>query len=159
MTVATLLNFPDNERDQSAFAFDHAMAHRNYLQVMAPLSGWSAIPYFIDPMPSSETAVRASLWHLDHQVAHNDFNEALPSNWNQDTQGIPTTQILVDSDLGNSGSLAWWLFANHQEHYVANGIVLPAIAEAQTALDAAGNLIVLPPPWISPSRWTLPPFW
>ena len=51
MTIASLLNRPGGERELSAFIFDHAMAHRNYYQVMAPLHGWSVLPYFIDPGP------------------------------------------------------------------------------------------------------------
>lgn len=160
MTSATLLHYPDDERSRSVFAFEHAMAHRVYYQVMSPLHRWSAMPYFIAPKPPiSQTARRASLWHLDHQQAHNDFNEALPSDWNSDKVGIPTTQILLDSDLTDPGSLSWWVFANHQEHYTASAILLPAIPQAQTALTPAGATVVTPPPWINPLQWTLPPFW
>ena len=159
MTAVSLLNRPGNERALSAFRFDHAMQHRNYFQVMAPLHGWSVMPYFVEPVfPENDVNTRASNWHLKHQRAHDDFRVALPSDWNSPNQGIPTQQILVDSDLSNPGSEAWWTFANHQEHYVANTIILPALPEAQTAI-VNGMLVVLPPTWISPSRWTLPPFW
>jgi hypothetical protein len=166
MTTATLLVFPaaDDDRAQAAFAFDHAMTHRNYYQFMNPLHQWSVMPYFIDPAPSrAETAIRAGPWHLNHQHAHNDFTHSLPVDWGMQAPGIPSDQILVDSDLTDRGSLAWWTFANHQEHYLANATVLPAISEAQTVLiDLGGGQIipiVQPPPWIDPARWTLPPFW
>ena len=158
MTAASLLFRPDNERSLDAFTFDHAMAHRNYYQVMAPLHGWSVLPYFIDPGPNAQTGARAGPWQLNHQRAHDDFRVALPSDWNSPNQGIPTRQVLVDSDLNDKGSEVWWTFANHQEHYVANATVLPALPLAQTEI-VNGMLVVLPPPWISTSRWTLPPFW
>ena len=161
MTIASLLYRPEDERAKTAFNFDHAMAHRAYYQLMAPLHEWTVMPYFIDPAQHVE--IPGSMWHLNHQQAHNDFSLALPSDFQQPTTGNPTRQILLDSNLDDPGSLTWWTFINHQEHYIANAIVLPAINQAQTVLVqiAPGQfvLVVLPPQWIQLSRWTLPPFW
>jgi hypothetical protein len=38
--------------------------------------------------------------------------------------GLNIGTILSDSDLTQSGQLAWWTFQNHLEHYIANGVVL-----------------------------------
>lgn len=164
MTIASLLVRPESDAGKTAFNFDHAMQHRNNFQVMAPLHQWTVLPYFIDPAQSQETP--GSKWHLNHQQAHNDFTSALPSDFQRDAVGIPTSQILLDSNLGDPGSLAWWTFINHQEHYIASAIVQPAIPQAQTVVITIPEpwgpvqvTIVLPPAWIQANAWILPPFW
>jgi hypothetical protein len=151
--LSSLLAYPEDERAQDAFALDHAMAHRAYYQVMAPLHQWSVLPYFVEPVQHAD--VLGSQWHMNHQQAHDDFTRTLPSDFGTTQVGIPVSQILLESDLSDPGSRAWWTFANHQEHYIANGAVLPSIPDATT--DPAGQ--VLPPPWINPARWIVPPFW
>ena len=135
-----------------AFNFHHAMAHRAYYQAMGPLSRWSVLPYLLDP--PSDTARRASKWHLNHQQAHNDAIQALPSGWERPAVGIPSSQILVDSSLADPRSLTWWTFINHQEHYVADNALLPlpnTLNQDGTAASA--------PWWIPLPRWVRPPYW
>jgi hypothetical protein len=128
------------------------MAHRTLYAVMGPLDQFSVLPYLIDP--PQHTDVRASKWHLNHQQAHDDFILAVPAGYENPAIGIPTSQILVDSDLSNPESRTWWTFANHQEHYIAEGTVLPLPnPTTQAGLPASS------PWWIPAPRWTLPPYW
>jgi hypothetical protein len=141
MSIPTLLVVPKTEVGKKAFAFEHAMAHRQVLSVMAPLSQWSGIPYFIDP--THWDARPADMWNLNHQKAHNDFNHQLPPYFAAavNTRGIPTHQILIDTGIGHKESLPWWTFANHREHHTANLAILPYPGALATV------------PW-----WSLPPY-
>lgn len=95
------------------------MAHRYVMQVMGPLNQWAAMPYFIDPMDYE--ARPASRWPFDHQKAHDDMNSFLPPYpaAPQGVTGIPSANILVDSDFSIPDSQTWWTFANHREHLAA----------------------------------------
>lgn len=121
------------------FAFDHAMTHRNGLGVMSPLDRFSAIPYFVDPMQNIGTP--ASMWHLDHQAAHNDALANLPTQFGASTIGLRIGGILRDYNLDNPDQRKWWEFANHQEHFVGGNTISPNIQ--------------FPPP---APQWTYP-FW
>lgn len=129
--TATLMVLPDvdNSRWRSVWEFDHAMAHRQYLALMAPLNRFSAIPYFIEPLPAPTPPFPrpADLWSLDHQQAHNDYQLSLPSIWGTTEVGfgIPSTQNLIDTDLNAAESRSWWTHANHQQHYIADNAILP----------------------------------
>ena len=133
MPLAVLLNSGD-----PIFDFEHAMAHREYLAVMAPLNRFSALPYFIEPWPFPNPPLPswADAWNLDHQRAHNDFASALPAVWQPNTVyfGVPMGQNLVDSDLNDAENFAWWTFANHQEHFIANNAILPLQTTTATPL-------------------------
>lgn len=118
MPTAILLN-----PDDPIFAFEHMMAHRRYFSQMSPLDRYSALPYLLDP--AYDTAIRASLWHLNHQKAHTDFATSLPANYNTVEVGIPTAQPLADSDLSDEASLTWWTFLQHREHFLADQAILP----------------------------------
>lgn len=131
MPLATLLVLPDvdNQRWRDVWEFDHAFAHREYYAVMAPLTRFSALPYFIEPLPppTPPFPTDADDWNLNHQQAHNDFALALPAFYNDSSIGfgIPNSQNLVDSNLNDPETRTWWTFANHQEHYIANNAILP----------------------------------
>jgi hypothetical protein len=71
----------------------------------------------MDPVKDVER--RASFWHINHQLLHDDLAAALPPSFS-------LSQILVDSDLSDQRSLTWWLFANHAEHYLANTLSPPS---------------------------------
>lgn len=152
MSIVALLRRPDNPTSLAAFEFEHAMAHRTLYATMGPLHRWSVLPYFLDPSHHVDTP--ASHWHLRHQQAHNDFTSSIPSGYERMDAGVPTSQILIDSNLDNAESRTWWTFANHTEHFIANESMLP--------LPNTGTRTGLPssfPWWIPAPRWTLPPYW
>ena len=104
--------------DDRSFDFEHAMAHRGLLGGLAPLDRFSATTYTMDPI--EDTDKRASLWHLNHQHLHDDFADVvLAHTAATGGPGVSINQILVDSDLSDQRSRAWWIFANHREHYNA----------------------------------------
>jgi hypothetical protein len=138
MSIATLLNIPDHPAGRNAFSFEHAMAHREYMAVMGPLDQWTLMPYFIDPAQYQSRP--ATKWPLNHQQAHNDFTTYLPADASALVAGIPSSQILLESDLNQPDSRTWWTFVNHQEHLTANEAILPIPDQDQ------------PPPW-----WVQPP--
>lgn len=120
MSIATLLI----KTDEATFAFEHAMATRNYLGVMWPLTQFSVLPYLIDP--EYDTQEPATKWHLNHQQAHNDVLATLPAYREAEVHiGAYNGQILSESDLSNQDELTWWTFANEREHYVLNDTLLP----------------------------------
>lgn len=122
MPLATLMNFNDPIYD-----FEHAMAHRAYYAVMSPLSDYSVLPYFIEPMPRTPPPPPATNWRLNHQQAHNDYRAAIPGYWGADSIGfgIPQSQNMIDSSFTDPSDMPWWTFVNHQEHYTANDAILP----------------------------------
>jgi hypothetical protein len=109
------------------FAFDHAMGHRNALGVMSPLNRFAIIPYFIEPM-QSDIGTPGSSWHLDHQTAHDDALEHLPSYFGAATVGLHIGGILRDTDLDDPRQRTWWTFQNHMEHYVGGNTITPNVA-------------------------------
>lgn len=99
------------------------MAHRNALGVMSPLDRFSIIPYFVDPDLGDNRP--ASMWNLDHQQAHNDALNNLPSAFGATTVGLRIGQNLVDSNLSDPEQRRWWTFQNHMEHYVGGNTITP----------------------------------
>lgn len=134
MARSALLNM-----DDPWFTFEHAMAHRNGLGVMAPLDRFSIIPYFIDPMLGNPTP--ADFWNLNHQSAHNDALANLPTTFGASTIGLHIGGLLRDTDFNNPGQRKWLEFQNHQEHYVGGNSISPNVQ--------------IPPP---APQWTYP-FW
>jgi hypothetical protein len=102
--VAQILTMGDDAASQKAFAFDHAMRHRDALGAMAPLDRFTLIPYFVDP------STEKPFWLLVHGQAHIDFTSTL---------SIPSQQPLVDTDLADERKRTWWEFVNNQEHLLA----------------------------------------
>lgn len=136
MSRASLLN-----SEEPAFAFEHAMAHRNALGVMSPLPRFSIIPYWLDPM--LQTDEPGGFWHHNHQQAHSDAALHLPPEFGSGQRGIELHANLLDYDLSNPDSRTWWTFVNHLEHYVGGNTILPQSAPQP------------PPP---APQWTYP-FW
>lgn len=135
MSRVVLLNM-----DDPWFSFDHAMAHRNALGVMAPLNRFSIVPYLLDPiMPDEPTA--GDDWNLDHQQAHNDALANLPTHFGASTIGLHIGQILRDTNFDNPEQRKWFEFQNHTEHYIGGNTITPNIQ--------------FPPP---APQWTWP-FW
>lgn len=136
MSRASLLN-----SYEAAFAFEHMMAHRNAIGVMSPLPRFSVLPYWLDPL--SGTNQPASPWHLNHQQAHNDAANQLPTEFGSAKRGIGIWAPLLDYDFDDPDSREWWTFVNHLEHFVGGNTILPQSAPQP------------PPP---APQWTYP-FW
>jgi hypothetical protein len=121
MSLAALLN-----ADDPLYNFEHQMAHREYFAIMSPLDRFSALPYHLDA-PPLDNQTPAGDWNLRHQIAHNDFTNALPPFWDasQVGFGIPADQNMIDGDWSAPGSRQWIIFVNHQEHFTANEAILP----------------------------------
>jgi hypothetical protein len=110
--------------DDPMFAFHHAMSHRGALGVMAPLTRWSAVPYLLDPIQNSD--VPASMWHTDHQQAHDDAQRALPDYYGATSHGnLAVAGILADYNLSKPDQLRWWTWKNQIDHYIAASTILP----------------------------------
>ena len=78
----------------------------------------------------------------------------------QGTFGIHQSGILIEGDGQTEGNRAWWTFANHTQHLIANDIVLPIpTTAATTAGTGPGFVTNVSDPW----WWTLIevifPFW
>lgn len=135
MSAATLLHLGPSEDEQTMFAFDHAMSHRNYFGAMFPLTRFSVIPYLLDPL--EEISRPTSPWHLNHQQAHFDATSSLPQQYgflpprfagapeNALPVGVFTGQFLSDYDIDDEDQRLWWTFANNQEHRILDSSVLP----------------------------------
>lgn len=120
MARVTLLHLGD----PAAFDFEHAMAHRNALGVMSPLTRWSVVPYLLDPRQNSD--VPASMWHTNHQQAHDDAQRALPDYYGATSYGnLAIAGILADYDLSKPDQLRWWTFKNHMDHMIGGSTILP----------------------------------
>jgi len=88
-----------------SFPWEHQNAHRELLGALSPLYRYSTLPYFMTPLDQS-------LPRLIHQQAHLD---AMP------TPAVALSPNLLDTwpKDKNRESLSWWLFANHNSHYIA----------------------------------------
>jgi hypothetical protein len=125
MARVSLLHMGDGLGQRAAFEFEHAMAHRNALGVMSPLTRFSVIPYLIDPMQHGNRP--AGKWSLNHQQAHDDALRYLPSQFGSADRGLYIGQDLVDSNLDNPRQRTWWIFQNHMEHYIGGSTIIPNV--------------------------------
>jgi hypothetical protein len=76
------------------------------------------------------------------------------------TFGIPQTQILIEGPGDNSGTRAWWTFANFEEHYIADQAILPLPTTAPvTAGTPPGVENVSNPWWWTKIAPVIYPFW
>ena len=114
MSVVTLLNYPDSERAQAAFVFDHAQEHVKLTAQMGSPSSYNLINYLLDPMPPGSMG-GASLWDLNHNQAHDDAANYF---------GVQPSLPLIDSPSQLPAPFAWFLFVNAQEHSALNGAAL-----------------------------------
>lgn len=121
MSVASLLT-----RNDRWFVFEHAMAHRRALGIMAPLSRFTAVPYFIDPEQYVDQP--ASFWHINHQQAHRNALANFPIQYGSASIGLRIGTTLSDADLADEREARWWEFQNHVEHYVGNKTITPGPA-------------------------------
>ena len=107
MSAATLLN-----ADDSAFQFEHRMAHEAMLTAQAPASiNFSALPYYLDP-EYPDRIIPAGWANTLHVQAHADFlslsGNAIGGN----------TSFLTDISL-RPPTDPWWQFSNFQLHFIA----------------------------------------
>jgi hypothetical protein len=115
MSVVSLLHYPDTERGQAAFAFDHAQEHVNLVATMgSAASQFNLINYLLDPMPPASMG-GASLWDMNHQQAHDDAANFF---------GVQPSLTLIDSPTQLPGPFQWFLFTNSQEHSALNQAAL-----------------------------------
>jgi hypothetical protein len=100
------------------FSFEHAMAHRGLMGSLSPLSGFSVVPYVLDPGFNDDA------WHRDHTQAHTDAQGSLPGLF-VGRFPVPTGQTvgflgpgfnIEDYDISSHESRAWWTFQNHYWH-------------------------------------------
>lgn len=82
------------------------------------LSGFSGVPYFIDPMSNSGD------WHNNHDQAHQDYALTLPAFYEWTGEGtMGPTDNFRDMNFANPGMLAWWIHSNHQQHLIAENTI------------------------------------
>jgi hypothetical protein len=99
------------------------MAHREYLGVMSPLPRFSVIPYWVDPMTAKRPADN---WHFNHQQAHDDADNAIPSTYMGPPAVVGFSPNMKDANLSDPWGKAWWTFINNREHFVESNAILPA---------------------------------
>jgi hypothetical protein len=93
MPLAVLLN-----PDDPIYNFEHMMQTRQYFAVMAELTGFSILPYLLDPTLDANQP--AWPWNLRHQQSHNDFNRDLPSTY---ADGY-TTRVITPAAAHGTGT-------------------------------------------------------
>jgi hypothetical protein len=150
MPLCALLKRPKDQWALNYFHFEHAMAHRVNLMVMSPLTRFSAVPYFYEPeqnlAPPARLVpgtARPSNWHLNHQQAHNDALNEVPTVYITTPQkGVLSQVNVVDTNLDDIERTTWWTFVNHHNHYTTEGAILP-----------------IPPPPHPPPIPYVPTFW
>ena len=119
MAHPTLLNM-----DDPWFEWQHAMSHRDFLGVMSPLTRFSVIPYWLEPITDQRPA---GPWRFNHQQAHLDAMNNLPATYlGEIVPGTAVNANLVDSNLDDAWNRSWITFQNHMEHYVGSARILPA---------------------------------
>ena len=114
MSVVTLLHYPDSERAQAAFVFDHAQEHVKLTAQMGSPTTYNLINYLLDPMPPGSMG-GASLWDMNHQQAHDDAANFF---------NVQPSLTLIDSPTQRPGPFQWFLFTNSQEHVALNQAAL-----------------------------------
>ena len=114
MSVVTLMHYPDSERGQAAFVFDHAQEHVKLVAQMGNPTPFTLINYLLDPMPPGAMG-GASLWDMNHQQAHDDAANFF---------GVQPSLTLIDSPTQRPGPFQWFLFTNSQEHVALNQAAL-----------------------------------
>jgi hypothetical protein len=97
----------------SGFSWDHDQLHKQNLGAMTPLNRFN-LPYFIDPF------VDQSSYHMRHAFAHGDMLTVLPSYFGAEIFGLPSHQYFFDANMVTPETRSWNVFANHQEHFIAN---------------------------------------
>jgi hypothetical protein len=132
MSLASLLVLNDSPNEQANFAFEHMMSHRQFLGAMAPLTRFSVLPYNLDPFHDNK------MWLRRHQTAQTDAISTVPT-WGLInppegppypgtlTVSAPENKLLEVTDWSNARQRAWFVFANHQEHYVTTNSLPPVL--------------------------------
>jgi hypothetical protein len=110
VAIVSLLHYPDNERAQAAWAFDHQQEHQKLVAQMRDPSAGNLINYLLDPMPP-DAMNGASLWDMNHQQAHDDAARFF---------NVHPSLTLIDSSTQDQGPFQWFLFINSQEHNALN---------------------------------------
>ena len=104
------MHYPDSERGQAAFVFDHQQEHVKLVAQMGNPNPFTLINYLLDPMPPGAMD-GASLWDMNHQQAHDDAAHFF---------NVQPSLTLIDSPTQRPGPFQWFLFTNSQEHNALN---------------------------------------
>ena len=115
MSIVSLLHYPDDERGQAAFVFDHAQEHKKLVAQMGNPAPFTLINYLLDPMPPDTLDTPASLWDMNHSQSHDDAANYF---------GVEPSLPLIDAPTQQPGPFQMFLFVNHQEHSALNGAAL-----------------------------------
>jgi len=107
LSIVSLLVYPDNERGQAAFVFDHAQEHKKLVAQMGSPSPYNLINYLLDPMPPDALSTPASLWDMNHQQAHDDAANYF---------NVQPSLTLIDTPTQRQAPFQWYLFTNEREH-------------------------------------------
>lgn len=110
MSIVTLMHYPDDERGQAAFVFDHAQEHQKLVAQMGSPTPFNLVAYLLDPMPPGSMGGN-SLWDMNHQQAHDDAANYF---------NVQPSLTLVDTPTQRPGPFQWFLFTNSQEHNALN---------------------------------------
>lgn len=113
MSIVSLLHYPDDERGQAAFVFDHAQEHKKLVAQMGSPSSFNLINYLLDPMPP-DGMTGATLWSMNHSQAHDDAARFF---------GQPSLP-LIDAPNQRPDAFQMYLFVNHAEHIALAGAAL-----------------------------------
>lgn len=127
MAIVSLLRIGLSGSERNAYSFEHAMAHRTLLGAMPNIAKLSVLPYLLDPMEFGDPK-----YLLNHQQAHNDATANLPSLPYAAQPSAPANPLALN-ELTNknlydtTGNIAWWTFANLQEHLAALATLPPTL--------------------------------
>jgi hypothetical protein len=114
--TAPLMVMGADPRSEAFFEFEHAMAHRQVLQAMAPFQRLSVLPYVLDPKLDTD------MWAMIHQTAQDDFIQTSPT-WGMYPTSLPPYPGTLPVAVGDSKNLidegdVWTTFVNWMEHYL-----------------------------------------
>jgi hypothetical protein len=104
------MTYPDNERGQAAFEFDHAIEHRSITTAIGNPSLFNLQNYLLNPALGQDIA--NGNWQMQHQQAHDDAGAYF---------GVPSLPM-----IGEGPKTPQWLFINSTEHSALNGAILAA---------------------------------
>jgi hypothetical protein len=92
-------------------------------------------------------------------ISHPPYQQATPIG-GAGSFGILQPGILLEGNGGTPENQAWWTFLNHQQHFIANHILLPYPTTApMTAGTPPGQITASNPWWWQQKGPLIYPFW